>query len=217
MWWYEEGNDVSDIAGIPELLDAPVDPLGYQDSDWGGEGCPGRPLTRVYSSVKAHDKPTIYLFPIASILGGRIKQCLTPTGLEAVDWTAIIGGARGIFYHTQDAGSRRPYGIAPEIEARAARISQRVATIGPTLFAPSVSATSTNQQVKVAAHRYGGVTYLMAVNVGVRRVTSKFRLSGTLSGRARLIWETRTLSVRRGSFSDRFNPFQVHVYKVFAP
>jgi len=71
--------------------------------------------------------------------------------------------------------------------------------------------TSTNKSIICRAINFGGKKYLIALNNSDQPVTSE--ISGRFSGSELQVFkEDRTVAVGIGKFSDRFKPFEVHVY-----
>jgi hypothetical protein len=215
LWWLESLG--ADLGGLPELLSSDLDLSVSENQDWGGEGCRGHSLTRVYKSIKAQaaSGPTIYEFPIMSRLGFD-ANCLTPQGVASVVWTAVTAGAKGLSFFTTNPGNGldSAYGVKPDIELRTHTLSRQLATLSPALLAPTIPSRSAPSGVKVAAHRYGGTTYIFAINLTTHTTGATLTMPVAAKGSASVLWEGRTSTVVDGMLRDTFAPLAAHIYRL---
>ena len=59
--------------------------------------------------------------------------------------------------------------------------------------------------------KYKGKSYLIAVNAAFRSVTVQFTLPGMKQGK--VLFENRSVTAKNGVLTDKFNPYDVHVYE----
>jgi hypothetical protein len=153
----------------------------------------------------------------------------TPGQLRAEVWLAIIHGARGITYftyslcQTDDLGWC-PDGVAPEVlgemETQNARITSLASVIqsptNPSAIGFSLGRSAVDWPIEATWRQFGGKTYVIVLN------TSPNTLSGVPMTVTGLPAGQRTLNVVgenylvgllfAQSFSDSFQPYQVHIY-----
>jgi hypothetical protein len=92
------------------------------------------------------------------------------------------------------------------------RAIQRLAGV---LLSPQAPASVlVGGRVVIGARRYRSSTYVIAVNYTSASGTAVLSVPSARRKSA-VVWnESRRIRVRRGVFSDRFEPYQVHVYFV---
>ncbi len=152
----------------------------------------------------------------------RIKP--TPHQVRAEVWMSIIHGSTGLIYFVHQFQPRFvEAGLLADKEMLAAvgGINRQIRELAPVLNGPSVpsaaSVTSGAEDVPIAvmAKRYGGATYVFAVNMRGKPTSGRFELQAprrTVTGE--VLDEDRTVHVRFGGFSDGFGPYDVHIYRV---
>lgn len=143
------------------------------------------------------------------------ERCLT--------YLSIIHGARGIFYYTFKGGN---YYIKdhPEHWEEVKRLVQELNHIYPLLLAPHNSAdglatenSNIHYGLKVVDKELSsGIieegSYLIAVNVANKPVRATFTLPSFFNNKARVLFEERSIPIEKGTLSDRFRPYDVHIY-----
>jgi hypothetical protein len=145
-----------------------------------------------------------------------------PTAAEvrAEVWMALIHGAKGIVYfcHSFDPEDEAALlNDAPMYEAVTA-INQQVSSLAAVLnssdVAEGVRVQSSDPAVPVAmmAKTFGGQTYIFAVSMRAAVTTATFSLP--VSADVEVIGENRSLKLSGGKFSDRFEPYSVHLYRI---
>jgi hypothetical protein len=142
--------------------------------------------------------------------------CLTPQREAAVFWTAIAAGAKGINYWTVRLRQpSRGFSVPPELQEQTRRQNAQVATLWPALTAPNIkSKVPYGSPLRIGAHRYKGVTYIVAVNTGDKPVKARFAAAG-IGVRKAVVWqEGRSLKAKANAITDRFKPYGVHIYVV---
>jgi hypothetical protein len=131
---------------------------------------------------------------------------LAPTAatVRAETWLAIAGGATGIGYF--------PNGWTEEIEHEIARTDSEIAELAPALAAPQTGVSSDQPAVQVGARVLNGAIYVVAVNSSAGVVPANIAVPELFASSLDVYGEHREVSATNGSFTDVFQPLQVHVY-----
>lgn len=145
----------------------------------------------------------------------------SPRDVRAEVWMSLIHGARGIVYFPhrfrprfEEAGL-----LADEEMSRAvAEINRQIRELAPVLNAPPVRggvAVSSPVPIDAVAKRLGGFTYVLTAAMKNAAGRAEFTVAG-LRGRApvEVIGEDRTLESVDGAFSDDFEGYGVHLYRI---
>ncbi|MGH3066601.1 MAG: hypothetical protein ACRDOF_09930 [Gaiellaceae bacterium] len=120
-------------------------------------------------------KPTFQWIEAGPMEHCRENQDPTPEVVRAETWLAIAGGARGIGYF--------PDWWAENIRNEVRLANREILALAPALLSPVARANwSTESPVRVAARRYNGATYIVAVNSSTAPATASFSVPG-LGGR----------------------------------
>jgi hypothetical protein len=159
----------------------------------------------------------------------------TPQHLKAEVWMSLVHGSQGICYFCHQF---RPTFIEAgllhykEMAKAAGEANKQVLSLAPVLNSPTVEdavqvecrpATASPEMAEklgagpVAAmvKRYKRATYLFAVRMENGPVRARFTVKGVKGASvAEVIDEDRRISVRNGSFTDDFKPYEVHLYKI---
>jgi hypothetical protein len=152
-----------------------------------------------------------------AIGGGRGVR---PFELRAELWMAVIHGASGILYFVhefspqfrEDAVFRYP-DIVREITAQN-RLLQRLA---PVLRQPALSDEAhISSAIPIASlvKRYEDGLYVFTVLMRNERSSAQFVLPHIAEAQAEVIGEDRIIKVSSGRFSDDYEPYGVHLYRV---
>ncbi|GAA2760166.1 hypothetical protein [Actinopolymorpha rutila] len=153
---------------------------------------------------------------------------VTPHQFRAEVWMSLIHGSRGILYFV--------HRFAPEFDAaRLLHDPQMLAAVtatnalihrlAPVLNRPSlpgaVEVTGSDAAVPIdtMVKRLTGVTYVFAVAMRDASTVGHFVLGGAAAGASRVevVAEDRTVAVSRGRFSDAFDGYGVHIYRIVHP
>ncbi len=151
------------------------------------------------------------------------KRRPTPQQVRSEVWMALIHGAKGIIYFAHrfkptfiEAGL-----LADEAMARGvAGINRQVRELAPVLNGPDVAngavVASSKEGVPVylAVKRHAGRTYLFSVAMRPGETTATFTVPGTGDGRVEVLGEGRAIEVVGGRWEDRFEGYQVHLYRI---
>jgi hypothetical protein len=132
-----------------------------------------------------------------------------PRELRAEVWMSLVNGATGIGYFTHSwTPDYAQFRVSAATQAEMRRTDRQVTTLAPALLGSPVHVGIQTDvgRVDAIARRFGGATYVFAVNVS--RLTVRARFDGP-QGDWRVFEEGRTV---RGALVDSFAPLDVHVY-----
>ncbi len=168
----------------------------------------------------AGDRPVWTCIETTGINNERRKA--TPAEIRAEVWMALIKGARGILYF---AHQFKPTFIEaglladPDVAREVAAINARIHDLAPVLNAPDVPdavrvETDDPAAVATLAKRLDGVTYVFAASLREGARSATFHLSDPAAAKVEVLDESRTLEAPAGAWTDRFDGYQVHLYRV---
>ncbi len=129
---------------------------------------------------------------------------------------AIVNGAKAVGYFTHSwTPTYSQFRVSAAVQAAMKRTDRQVTALAPAILASSVPVRvyAADGRVDATARRYGGKTYVFAVNVERTSIRASFT-SKAFRGSASVYGEGRSIHVSRGSFVDGFAPLGVHVYVV---
>ncbi len=139
---------------------------------------------------------------------------------------AVCRGATAIGYFTHVwKPAYRQFGVPKPNRKELARINAQITRLAPAILSsrprPAVR-ISAEPAVKLdaMATAHAGRLYVFAVNYDQRAVEAQatVELEGIPEGaEIEVVDESRTIRARAGSFTDRFEPLAVHVYRVETP
>ena len=150
-------------------------------------------------------KPTFQWIEAGPMEHCRHNQDPTPEVVRAETWLAIAGGARGIGYF--------PDWWEESIRDEVRLTNREILALAPALLAPVARANwSVESPVRVAARRYNGATYVVAVNTSTSPTTAAFSLPG-LGGRSLRVFRDGRLVKPLGDLvADKLPGLGVAVY-----
>ena len=100
-------------------------------------------------------------------------------------------------------------------------INQQIIRLAPALNSPTVrdavGISSENEDVPVAVmtKRYEAATYLFAVGMRNGRTNATFTVHGLTGEKdVEVLGESRTILSKNGVFKDKFEPWDVHLYRI---
>ncbi len=167
---------------------------------------------------QASGKPTFQWIE-ATALGGSCTDPanpqLTPARVRAEIWDAVAGGAKGLglFTWANQGGIWGSFVVAPEIQQQIKAETGRIAGLSAALLSPAVAVRMRPQSpLRASARVYGGQTYVIAVNNSPAPLITSFGVPGLRAASINVWQEGRSLKIRRGGMSDRFDPYGVHIY-----
>ncbi len=165
----------------------------------------------------------------------NLKAAPTPRDVRAEAWMAIIHGSRGFIYFSHkfapsflEAGlladkemsaavgalNAQVQRLAPVINSPADASDVKIATEAPPV-APELAKELSTGPVAMLAKRHANAVYIFAVRMEGTPARATFTLPGApAAAKATVIDEQRTLTLERGSFSDTFEPYGVHLYEI---
>jgi hypothetical protein len=100
-------------------------------------------------------------------------------------------------------------------------LNRQITELAPVLNSPTLTTSATvkpeNPEAPVAlmVKRHAGSTYLFAVGMRNLATTAELKLPGAKGEAAiEILGENRKLTARDGAFSDRFEPWDAHIYRL---
>lgn len=168
------------------------------------------------------EKPVWNFIECTAIANPKHKP--TPQQVRAEVWMALIHGSHGLIYFVhQFKPTFHEAALQDDLEMLAAvtQINRQITQLAPVLNRPTLRDAATvrskNPEVPVATmvKQSGGVTYLFAVGMRDGATEATFTLAGMKGDNIlEVLDENRTIAVTNGSFSDHFEPWAVHLYKL---
>jgi len=129
----------------------------------------------------------------------------TPTIVRAETWLAIAGGARGIGYF--------PDWWAENIRNEVRLVNREIAALAPALLSPVARANwSIESPVRIAARRYNGATYVIAVNTSTEAASASFTVPGLEGRKLRVFRDGRIVTPLGDLVVDKLPGLGVAVY-----
>jgi hypothetical protein len=148
----------------------------------------------------------------------------TPHQVKAEVWMSLIRGSRGIIYFCHQFKPQPiEAGLLADAEMLAAvtAINKQIHELAPVLHSPtiadasSVESSAAKVPVEAMVKRHGGATYLFAVGTrdGATKATFKLSDPGPAT-QVTVLGENRSIALTGDHFSDDFEPWQVHLYRL---
>jgi hypothetical protein len=132
-------------------------------------------------------------------------------------FSSVIAGATGIIYFPQKIGGGFLFdAMNPQVEAEMKKVNARLTRIGDALMTqkdPSGVNVDVDGPLQVTWRKHNGKTYAVVLNLSNKAVTAKMDVKG-VSGTANVDGEGRTVTIKNGTISDSFKPYEAHVYVV---
>ncbi|HEX7493976.1 MAG TPA: hypothetical protein VF346_07140, partial [Bacteroidales bacterium] len=118
-------------------------------------------------------------------------------------WQAIINGATGIQYFVRQGLNYFPKSSAAWSEC--GRISVEVAELTPWLLSDeeSLPVESYSKNILVSSRLHNDQLIIMAVNKINEPVSASIRIAGVYNGKARVLFENRSVKVNGGVIHDQ--------------
>jgi hypothetical protein len=148
----------------------------------------------------------------------------TPQQVRAEVWMSLIHGSKGLIYFVhqfQPTFNEHALLDDPPMLAEVTAINRRIRELAPILNAPpikgGVSAKSSAQEVPIAAvaRRQGRTFFVFAVGMRNGATHGAFAVRGLPKhARAEALGENRVFQVINGRFTDSFQPYEVHLYRI---
>ena len=155
---------------------------------------------------------------------GELDRKPTPQQVRCEAWMSLIHGSRGLIYFVhQFKPTFREAALLddPDMLAAVTALNRQITELAPVLNSPTLRDIATvksgNAEVPVAlmVKQYKGATYLFAVGIRDGATTAAFKLGDATEGKAvEVLGENRTVLVKNDSFNDRFDRWDVHLYRL---
>ncbi len=155
---------------------------------------------------------------------GNLERKPTPHEIRAEVWMSLIHGSRGLIYFVHQF---EPNFVEAslleddELSAAVAAINEQVRDLAPVLNSPTVEGaveTGTDPAsapIAVMAKSHEGALYVFAVAMNDRPASATFTLAGKGPTSAKTLGEERSIEIStEGSFTDSFEPYGVHLYRI---
>ncbi len=169
-----------------------------------------------------HKKPVWVWIETTHIENPDVRP--TPRQVRAEVWMAIIHGAMGIGYFAHEfepdfieAGLLSYSDIISAVTEINSRIRELAPVLNSRTVTNGVAVVSSNTEVPIAVmlKRYNNSTYLFTVSMRDDPTKGTFTLPGIpQSAKLNVIGEDRDLFISNGEFSDDFNGYDVHLYRI---
>jgi hypothetical protein len=148
----------------------------------------------------------------------------TPHQVRAEVWMSIIHGSMGLIYFVHQWKpnySEHALLDDPEMLSAVTKINNRITNLSSVLCSPTVTgdvtvaSSNTDVPVVVMMKRSGGSVYVFSVAMRDGETNGTFTLKN-ISGQkiVEVLDENRTITSNNGVFTDKFNPYDVHLYKL---
>jgi hypothetical protein len=170
------------------------------------------------------DKKTVWNCIECTHISNPDKKA-SPRQICSEVWMSIIHGSRGIIYFVhQFKPAFIEAALLEDAENLAAvtAINAQIKELAPVLNSPAlktavVAASKENVQVATTARRFKNSTYLFTVGMENKTSTATFKMPELpASGTVEVIGESRSITISNGAFNDKFEPYQVHLYRFAA-
>jgi hypothetical protein len=155
-------------------------------------------------------KPTFQWIEAGPMEHCRNNEDPTPAIVRAETWLAIAGGATGIGYF--------PDWWAEPIRDEVRRANREILALAPALLSsPAQASWSAESPVRVAARRYNGATYVIAVNTSTAPANASFTVSGLGGRKLNVFGDGRAVTPMGDLVMDKLGALGVAVYVVPPP
>jgi hypothetical protein len=187
----------------------------------------GAPLEIVAAGVDNLQKWSNYTKPVICDIEASNFNNTTrpgPAQIKSEVWMALVHGAAGVQYFCHrflPTFSETDCLDDAPTAAMLPKINTQIKDLAPVLNTQSVangvvtSSSVAGVPIDTMLKRYGGATYLFAVEMRAGSVTATFNLRDfPAAASAEALGEGRTLPVTNGSFHDDFKSYDVHIYRI---
>jgi len=151
-------------------------------------------------------------------------KCATPAQVKSEVWMALIHGSTGLIYFVhQFAPSFCEWALLqdPEMLQAVTDINAQIRELAPVLNSPTlpfgarVQSSNAEVPVDVMVKRLDGATYVFSVGMRNAATTGSFDVVGLPAQcTAEVLGEGREIPVVDGEFTDEFEPYGVHIYRI---
>lgn len=150
---------------------------------------------------------------VQSFGGGEIwGREPTAQELRAMTYQSIIRGARGIQYFVRQGLNLFPKSVSAWAEC--GKMAVEIAELTPWLLSdePAIPVRTASPNIMATSAMHDGRLVIIASNKANAPARSDFSIGHPFTGRARVLFENRSLQVNGGYFSDILSPYGSQVY-----
>lgn len=168
-----------------------------------------------------HRKPIWACLECTHISNPNVKPTAEQVRTEA--WMAIIHGAQGLIYfahefvpHFEEAGLLQD----PVMTQGVAQLNREITELSPALRGASITnlqvarSKPEDAPIDFLAKRDSQASYIFAVAMRHQAATATFTGSAIMAGEVEVLGENRQIKAENGRFTDSFDPYQVHLYRL---
>jgi hypothetical protein len=170
----------------------------------------------VAGQLKTEFKGKIPVWMVLQAFGGGEWWGREPTlqEIRSMTWQSIIKGASGIQYFVRQGLNYFPKSAATWSEC--GRMAMEVAELTPWLLSDeeTLPVESYSNNIIVSSRLHNGQLIVMAVNKINEPLGATIRINGLNNGKARLLFENRSVEVTGGLITDQLAPFGSQVYLI---
>jgi len=148
----------------------------------------------------------------------------TPQQVKAEVWMSLIRGSQGIIYFVHEFKPQNNSAALladAEMLAGVTAVNKQIQELAAVLNSPmiaegvTVESSSVETPVEILVKRDANNLYMFAVGMRPGTTTATFTLPASLhASTVQALGENRTLSIDRGQFQDKFEPWGVHLYRI---
>jgi hypothetical protein len=166
-------------------------------------------------------KPQFTYLEASQIFDGLHMRPPTRGEFRAEVWTAIIHGARGIFYFPHGV-DLQPDGTPERIVEEMILQNQRITDLAPVLqteINPGAIGFRGGTPLEATWRRWGGEAYYIVLNLSNQPITKKMTVTGFVPGRPLTVVDEDREVGQGGnpSFVDSFAAYEIHIYRAKLP
>jgi hypothetical protein len=153
---------------------------------------------------------------------GKGKKA-TPHQVRAEVWMALIHGSKGLIYFVHQFSPFNEHALLddPAMLSEVTAVNRQIQSLAPALNSPTLADIATvhssSEQVPIdlMVKREGKTLYLFTVGMRNGATEGEFTLKGVPeTANAEVLGESRTIPIKNGKFTDSFQPYDVHLYRI---
>jgi hypothetical protein len=165
-------------------------------------------------SNEFHGKKPVWIVPQAFGGGEWWEREPTLQEIRAMTYQSIIKGARGIQFFVRQGLNLFPKSAATWGEC--GRMALEIAELTPWLLSDEeiVQVRSVSQNIIVTSSVHDGTLMIIAANRTNSPQSAGFTIAGKTYGKARVIFENRTITINSGYLADYLPAFGTQVYMI---
>jgi hypothetical protein len=134
--------------------------------------------------------------------------------IRSMTWQSVVNGATGIQYFVRQGLNYFPKSLATWNEC--GRMAMEIAELTPWLLSDeeTMKVESSSENILASSRIHDGQLMIMVVNKVNAPGALELRIRGINSGKARVIFENRTVTISRGEIRDFLPPYGSQVYMI---